>query len=188
MGNFVFFQRPGLFGVAALGIRGLPWSRRRNQRESPSSILGCPRVRGVDVVKGILSGRPAGEITIWGTRHAVLTRLPRGVIAHSGFEAEESQASAEKHIVATRPRFLILCLGSPRQEETALRLAPQLPDTLILPAGGSVDALMGDAVACPKWLYFLGLEWAVRAVAQPRRFLRLPRMLRTMTVQWWRGG
>ncbi|MSU33629.1 MAG: hypothetical protein EXS36_00660 [Pedosphaera sp.] len=137
---------------------------------------GATGVRGVDLVNRILKNGNPEAIVVWGTKTKVLDHLPSGIKRYSGFENEMPQAEIEDRVVRHNPKFVILCQNSPRQDQLAEGLARRLPHTLILPAGGSIDAIFGFAPYVPIWVHALGVEWLVRMLAQPSRILRLPRI------------
>lgn len=142
---------------------------------------GVARLRGVDVVKKLLEQRAV----VWGTRREILNKLHDfKLTTFSGFEDEENQEQTYKSVVAMNPSIVILAMGSPRQEMLAFKLSEQLPRALIVPAGGSVDAIVGDAPLVPRFVHKLGLEWLVRMVCQPHRFSRIPLIIKGIWKSW----
>jgi N-acetylglucosaminyldiphosphoundecaprenol N-acetyl-beta-D-mannosaminyltransferase len=86
----------------------------------------------------------------------------------AGADSAENQAVTAK-INAFAPDVLLVGMGMPRQElwvaENRARLAP----CVIFTVGGAFDYEAGAQAAAPRWMGSLGLEWAFRLAADPRR-------------------
>jgi N-acetylglucosaminyldiphosphoundecaprenol N-acetyl-beta-D-mannosaminyltransferase len=93
----------------------------------------------------------------------------------------------------TRPEFVFVTLGFPKQEhviDAMLRNWPsgqELP--MFLAVGASFDMYYGIRRRAPKWLQRLGLEWFFRFLQEPRRlfaryFLRDPSFFRLVWREW----
>ncbi|MDN5364198.1 MAG: N-acetylglucosaminyldiphosphoundecaprenol N-acetyl-beta-D-mannosaminyltransferase [Eubacteriales bacterium] len=78
-----------------------------------------------------------------------------------------------------RPHILIVGMGMPRQERWIAMNIDRLTCNVILNAGGFFDYIAGETPTPPRYLGPLGLEWAFRALSEPRRLL--PRYMRTHT-------
>ncbi len=80
-------------------------------------------------------------------------------------------------IVATRfqgfsgPTLIVLCLGFPLSEETALLLKSHIKSP-ILCLGASLDFYVGLKKRAPKILRISGLEWFWRLMQEPKRLWR----------------
>lgn len=79
------------------------------------------------------------------------------------------------------PKFVLVALGSPRQEEFIVEARKLLPQALMIGVGGSFDVWSGEVQRAPVIYQKLGLEWLYRTVKEPQRFKRifptLPRFL-----------
>lgn len=79
------------------------------------------------------------------------------------------------------PQFILVALGSPRQEEFIKEARKLLPEALMIGVGGSFDVWSGEVQRAPVIFQKLGLEWLYRTVKEPQRFKRifptLPRFL-----------
>ena len=82
---------------------------------------------------------------------------------------------------AIRPRFILVALGSPKQEEFIKEAKKVLPHAVMIGVGGSFDVWSGEIKRAPVIFQKLGLEWAYRIIKEPWRFKRifptLPRFL-----------
>jgi len=83
------------------------------------------------------------------------------------------------------PRFVLVALGSPRQEEFIKKARKLLPEAVMIGVGGSFDVWSGVIQRAPEIYQKLGLEWLYRTVKEPWRLKRifptLPRfMLRVL--------
>jgi N-acetylglucosaminyldiphosphoundecaprenol N-acetyl-beta-D-mannosaminyltransferase len=80
--------------------------------------------------------------------------------------------AATRALVAAQPRILIVGLGAPRQETWMARHQAELPQTVMLGIGQTIDILGGRVPASPAWMTRVGLEWAFRMLHDPRRIGR----------------
>jgi N-acetylglucosaminyldiphosphoundecaprenol N-acetyl-beta-D-mannosaminyltransferase len=96
-------------------------------------------------------------------------------------------------INATKPDVLWVALGCPKQELWMQRYRRQADCAVILAVGAAFDFLAGMTPQAPARLQRLGLEWAFRLAAEPRRLwkrylIRNPYFVCQFTLQWlkWR--
>lgn len=79
------------------------------------------------------------------------------------------------------PRFVLVALGSPRQEEFIKEAREMMPRSVMIGVGGSFDVWSGEVQRAPKIYQNLGIEWLYRTIKEPWRFKRifptLPRFL-----------
>jgi exopolysaccharide biosynthesis WecB/TagA/CpsF family protein len=147
--------------------------------------LAAPRVApGSDLTPALLARhvRPGERITIVGLRPAALPRLvARFGLAEPfhhdppmGFENDPMAFRRAVHFVLDHPaRFVLLALGSPRQERLANAIAASQRATGVgLCVGASLDFLTGAAIRAPLWMQRAGLEWLHRLGRDPRRLAR----------------
>lgn len=100
--------------------------------------------------------------------------------------SDEVTAEALERIAAARPRVLIACLGSPKQELWMKRHEDELRAAgvrVVMGAGGSLDFLAGKVRRAPRAVSQMGMEWAWRLALEPRaRFARIARRLPRFAV------
>ena len=72
-------------------------------------------------------------------------------------------------IYAYQPDLLLVGMGMPVQEEWIADNLLQLPHCTILSCGALMDYVAGAIPTPPRWLGHIGLEWAFRLMAEPRR-------------------
>jgi N-acetylglucosaminyldiphosphoundecaprenol N-acetyl-beta-D-mannosaminyltransferase len=90
-----------------------------------------------------------------------------------GFEiGGPADEAATAQLVAARPRILIVGFGAPKQETWMARHQQDLPETVMLGLGQTVDILGGRVPAAPAWMTRIGLEWAFRMLHDPKRIGR----------------
>ncbi len=86
-----------------------------------------------------------------------------------------------QELAQSEPRFVLVALGSPKQEEFILEARKLLPSALMIGVGGSFDVWSGVVERAPEVYQKMGLEWLYRTVKEPSRFKRifptLPRFL-----------
>ena len=110
-------------------------------------------------------------------------RLPALTIAgthHGSFavDSPENDRIAEE-IQASGARVVLVCLGFPTQETWIVQNRDQLPGVrLFMGLGGSFDVWAGQVRRAPVLCQRLHLEWLWRMAKSPRKFARLPAMLR----------
>lgn len=68
-----------------------------------------------------------------------------------------------------KPDILFVGMGMPRQERWIADNIDALPDCVIFSVGAAFDYEAGAQKAAPRWMGRLGLEWAFRLFADPRR-------------------
>lgn len=71
------------------------------------------------------------------------------------------------------PQFLLVALGSPKQEEFILEARKLLSQSLMIGVGGSFDVWSGEVQRAPEIYQKLGLEWLYRTVKEPFRLKRI---------------
>lgn len=88
------------------------------------------------------------------------------------FDIAPGGADAHERIERMRtfdPQVVLVGLGMPRQERFVHDHEAALPSTAILTCGAAFDYVAGTVPMCPRWMSAIGLEWAFRLVAEPRR-------------------
>jgi N-acetylglucosaminyldiphosphoundecaprenol N-acetyl-beta-D-mannosaminyltransferase len=157
-------------------------------------------VTGSDLTPRVLAAAPAGtrvfllggsEAAAEAAQRNVQERYPGLIIAGRlspprGFEhdAEWSKRIVQA-ITASHAQLIVLGLGAPKQELWAHKHADQLPSTVMLCVGATIDFLAGTVVRAPRWMQKTGLEWIHRLLSDPGRLVRryardawyLPRLL-----------
>lgn len=88
---------------------------------------------------------------------------------HHGYFHDEESAEVVSVINDVRPDLLLIGMGMPRQEHWAARHATDLSAPVIVTVGAFLVYATGAAVAPPRWTGKVGLEWAWRLAADPRR-------------------
>jgi N-acetylglucosaminyldiphosphoundecaprenol N-acetyl-beta-D-mannosaminyltransferase len=90
-----------------------------------------------------------------------------------GFEiGSAADAEVTRQLVAADPRILVVGFGAPKQEQWMARHQADLPRTVMLGLGQTIDVLGGRVPAAPRWMTRVGLEWFFRLLRDPRRIGR----------------
>jgi N-acetylglucosaminyldiphosphoundecaprenol N-acetyl-beta-D-mannosaminyltransferase len=101
------------------------------------------------------------------------------VYSHDGYFQDESGVLGE--LAQNAPQFVLVALGSPRQEEFINNYRKNHPEALMIGVGGSFDVWAGEVKRAPVIYQKLGLEWLYRTAKEPWRLKRifptLPRFL-----------
>lgn len=71
------------------------------------------------------------------------------------------------------PAFVLVALGSPRQEDFIKEARKLLPQSVMIGVGGSFDVWSGEVQRAPEIYQKLGLEWLYRVSKEPWRLKRI---------------
>lgn len=93
------------------------------------------------------------------------------VYHHNGYFSDEQRVISE--LKRSVPKFVLVAMGSPRQEEFIKNARKELPSALMIGVGGSFDVWSGEVKRAPEIYQKLGLEWLYRTVKEPARFKRI---------------
>jgi N-acetylglucosaminyldiphosphoundecaprenol N-acetyl-beta-D-mannosaminyltransferase len=151
------------------------WAARLLGRPVPS------RVAGIDLMNALLAHAAAREYTVYllGARPAIVSaaadrirsRHPLIRIAgyRHGYFSPDDDAAVAAEIAGHAPDLLFVALETPRKELFIARRRDELRAGFAMGVGGALDVLAGRRKRAPRWLQFLGLEWAFRLMQEPRR-------------------
>jgi N-acetylglucosaminyldiphosphoundecaprenol N-acetyl-beta-D-mannosaminyltransferase len=118
------------------------------------------------------------------------------VQVHHGFfdpQVAEHNDTVLAAINAFAPHIVFVGMGMPRQELWLLHNIEKLSANVFLPCGACIDYVAGEVAVPPRWSGPLGLEWAFRLLADPRRLARryllepwvlLPRFVGELVGTW----
>ncbi len=171
------------------GLYAAAWLRLLDSRVAAgmARVLGLPApliAPGSDVTSLLLLRhlRPGERITIVGLPPNWLPALvarcglapPNHFDPPQGFDRDPVAFAAAVRFVLEHPaRFVLLAVGSPRQERLAAAIAATGRATGTgLCIGASLEFLAGARRRAPCWMQRAGLEWLFRLVREPRRLAR----------------
>lgn len=167
--------------IVADGV-GILWAAHRAGVRLPERVPGVELVAevlrrgGADLSAYFLGAQPgvadraaeraAGEFgtTVAGTHHGY-------------FRRPDETPSVLDAVRASGADLLLAGLG-PGQERFLAEHARSLGVPVSIGVGGTLDVLAGTASRTPAWTRRLGLEWAWRVGLDPKRWHRIPRLLR----------
>jgi exopolysaccharide biosynthesis WecB/TagA/CpsF family protein len=87
-----------------------------------------------------------------------------------GFDPFSGEAAASgARIAASGAKLVFVCLGAPKQEVFADRLAMVHPGIGFIGVGAAVDFIAGVQARAPKWMRQCAMEWLWRIASNPRR-------------------
>jgi len=104
---------------------------------------------------------------------AIRERYPRLSIAgyRNGYFNRNEEAAVIKAIVAAGTDVLWVGLGTPLQEEFAIRNKVALKGVgWVKTCGGLFDYFSPEIKRAPKWVQSIGLEWLFRTIQEPRKY------------------
>lgn len=93
------------------------------------------------------------------------------VYYHDGYFDDDSAIIDD--LKDKKPDFIMVALGSPKQEFFISKLKTVLPDSVMIGLGGSFDVWAGAVKRAPIIYQNLGLEWLYRTLCEPQRFRRI---------------
>lgn len=145
------------------------------------------RLHGAKVTATLLAaGTPRGwRHYFYGSTQETLDRLQAAVKErYDGIEvagamsppfrdltADEEDAVAAE-IMDTRPDFVWVGLGMPKQEKWMYRNRHRYPGVALIGIGAAFDFIAGTKPEAPQWMQRAGLEWSFRLMSEPRRLWR----------------
>lgn len=154
-----------------------------------AAMLGTPlksRVPGIDFASNVISSlaERGGSVYLLGAKPLVaeaaaekLTQTYPGIViagTNDGYFTDD--APVIEKINAASPDFLMVCLGSPKQELWMSANAGRLSCGLMAGLGGSLDVLAGNVQRAPETWRRLGLEWLYRVIKEPKRLGRVMKL------------
>lgn len=154
-----------------------------------AAMLGTPlksRVPGIDFASNVISrlAQRGGSVYLLGAKPLVaeaaaekLTQTYPGIViagTNDGYFTDD--APVIEKINAASPDFLMVCLGSPKQELWMSANAGRLSCGLMAGLGGSLDVLAGNVQRAPETWRRLGLEWFYRVIKEPKRLGRVMKL------------
>lgn len=154
-----------------------------------AAMLGTPlksRVPGIDFASNVISrlAQRGGSVYLLGAKPLVaeaaaekLTQTYAGIViagTNDGYFTDD--APVIEKINAASPDFLMVCLGSPKQELWMSANAGRLSCGLMAGLGGSLDVLAGNVQRAPETWRRLGLEWLYRVIKEPKRLGRVMKL------------
>ncbi len=84
-----------------------------------------------------------------------------------------SETEIIEKINYSKPDFLFVALGFPKQEEWLARNIPQLDASVFQDVGGSFDVFSGHVKRAPQFFIDVHLEWLYRSLTDRKRFKRI---------------
>ena len=154
-----------------------------------AAMLGTPlksRVPGIDFASNVISrlAERGGSVYLLGAKPLVaeaaaekLTQTYPGIViagTNDGYFTDD--APVIEKINAASPDFLMVCLGSPKQELWMSANAGRLSCGLMAGLGASLDGLAGNVQRAPETWRRLGLEWLYRVIKEPKRLGRVMKL------------
>jgi len=143
------------------------------------------RIPGCELWEALMAEAGARQIRVYllgGTPEvnagaANRLREELGVLIVGATDGYGSDSSMIEHVVTSRPEFVTVALGSPRQERFIAECQSRYPEAFYMGVGGSLDVYTGHVRRAPLPLRKIGLEWLYRLLAQPARLSRQRRLI-----------
>ena len=92
---------------------------------------------------------------------------------HDGFFQSDDEAQIINDIKQSGAKFILVALGSPKQEFFIDNARRVIKDSVWVGVGGSFDVWSGVVKRAPIMFRKLGLEWLYRVIDNPKRISRI---------------
>lgn len=174
-----------LNSMTICAMDGMPVVRRA--RKLDPSLTDIERCSGPDMMRLVLDAtRNTGACHyFYGTTRENLDLLCQALerdwpgVCVAGTHAppfrpltEEEEQEDIRRIRETKPDYLWVALGAPRQDYWVMRHADELKGIRVLAVGAAMNFLTGQVRRAPEWMRRAGLEWAYRIWREPKQFWR----------------
>ena len=135
-------------------------------------------MNGTDFIPKIARGYAGRRVALFGTRSPWLDTARQKleddglvvVACHHGFSPPETYLEMAAD---TKPDLIILAMGTPKQEDLALRLRDRFSHPVLIVNGGAIlDFLGGKVARAPEVMRKNGTEWMYRLYLEPTRLAR----------------
>lgn len=170
-----------------------------------SRIIGTPisgRVAGIDFASAMLAAlsERGGSVFLLGgeegTAERAVDRLGKlypGLVfagCNNGFFDKSEERLIIERINAASPDFLMVCLGSPKQELWMHAHAVDLSVGVMAGLGGTIDVFAGTIERAPLAWRRCGLEWLYRTIKEPWRLKKAAGLPHILAASVWQriGG
>ena len=144
------------------------------------------RAPGFDIVKGILKELSdiGGSVYLFGGKPGVADMAAEKVandykgikIAGTDNGYFDDDTKIIENINNSKPDFLLVCLGAPKQEMWISKNMDNLNAGIFIGAGGSIDVLSGQTKRAPEVFIKLNCEWLYRLLKEPKRIGRMAKI------------
>ena len=148
-------------------------------------ILGkqVKRIPGIDLGKALLiqANSLNKSVAFVGAKPEVVENAVKNIKSelpnlnivyfHDGYFSDSSDIIRE--LQEKQPDFVLVALGSPKQEFFISELKAVLPNAVMIGLGGSFDVWAGMVKRAPKIFQKFGMEWLYRTISQPERIKRI---------------
>lgn len=161
----------GMGLIYGMRLAGTPFRGRVTGRLLPEALV---LKAGSDTPPiGLVGGRDDAPQRAAARLEALGAKVVVAISPPMGFEiGGNPDEAAVAQLVEAQPRILIVGMGAPKQEQWMARHQVELPQTVMLGLGQTIDILGGRVPAAPHWMTRVGLEWAFRMLRDPRRIGR----------------
>lgn len=91
---------------------------------------------------------------------------------HNGFFDEDKEKAVVELINSRRPNILLIGMPTKKTASFLVKNIDDLPNSVIMPVGGSFEILSGEKKRAPQTVQKLGMEWLYRLLQDPQDKLK----------------
>ncbi|RXJ02956.1 glycosyltransferase [Anaerobacillus alkaliphilus] len=159
----------GIGIVKAAGLLGTPLPGRVTGFDMFMKLLQLANEKSLSIY---LLGAQAEVLQL--ASETIMKQFPKVKIvgSHHGF-FDWADDKIPNEIKATKPDFVFVALGLPRQEKWIAANINNFEKGVFMGIGGSFDVLAGTVQRAPEIWQKLNVEWLYRLVKQPSRWRRM---------------
>lgn len=157
---------------------GAPVAKEARRLGIPSERCGGPDVMGLILADGTKRGKRnffygSTEETLKLLKQSLEKRYP-GISICGMYSPPFRQLTPEEEVEvvetinSTRPDYVWVGLGSPKQDIWMSGMRDRLDGTVMFGVGAAFNFLAGTVKRAPAWMQRLGFEWLYRLVREPK--------------------
>jgi len=148
------------------------------------------RVTGIDAAELVFDHIKGTEISVFllGSKPGIVEKAAENLAkkhpglcicgTRNGYFSDAETPMVVTEIAEKKPGILIVCMGSPKQEEFIYSNLSSLSCGVAMALGGALDVWAGKVKRAPRFFILLHLEWLYRMLREPKRFAELPALIK----------
>lgn len=151
-----------------------------------AKILGTrlkEKVAGIELVLNLLSSKKDFSVFLYGGEPGIGEKAAENIkikypsvnvcgTIHGYHDASKETANVAE-IKAAAPDLILVGLSFPYQEKWINKIISDLPGSIAIGCGGTINFLAGAVKRSPSFMIKMNLEWLDRLIKQPKRFGRM---------------
>jgi len=171
MGDADMVYADGMATVLIAKISGAEGLERSGLTDIGHEILDALNTRLGRPARIVFLGGVDGLAERAGEEMRLLHNIDPVYAAH-GFRTDDEWSELLAEVAETKPDAMFIGLGMPREAIWAMKHRHELPECIVMAAGGFFGHVVGDEKRAPEWAQKAGMEWVWRVAQQPKHLGR----------------